>query len=335
MTERNDNGAVTRLNPGLIGIYPGHANVNADVGVCRGYIPHLSNGKVNSTEMTQVQEPQFKLFGNLTQSQRKPSNRGQVSAPVPIRWGLQHGEGSKPGWFPIRQSILFGHANPQKYLNLKGRTISDIKSMDSETIPGNAEHITKGMESSNPYSSETIPALQLLGRVDQTTPLTPAFNVGTNKHQEKSFSDHPRIYMDGNQSIHNGGYTAGYSSQQPFPYLNDQVSHAPVQLGGRNLQQSVSSSGLWRTTQESGPGNNVSRGVVGTSSSMVHSLQSENASRSLDSITVLPISIIPKNNPPCLLNQNPAEIALADNEKYLRTAEDQNIRNKCSSPQKS
>ncbi|XP_075101353.1 uncharacterized protein LOC107782116 isoform X2 [Nicotiana tabacum] len=301
MTERDDNGAVTRLNPGLIGIYPGHANVNADVGVCRGYIPHLSNGKVNSTEMTQVQEPQFKLFGNLRQSQWKPSNRGQVSAPVPIRWGLQHGEGSKPGWFPNRQSILFGHANP------KGRTISDIKSMDSETIPGNAEHITKGMESSNPYSSETIPALQLLGRVDQTTPLTPAFNVDTNKLQEKSFSAcnyHPRIYMDGNQSIHNGGYTgiriggytAGYSSQQPFPYLNDQVSHAPVQLGGGNLQQSVSSSGLWRTTRESSAGNNVSRGVVGTSSSMVHSLQSENASR---------------------------------------TAEDQNIRNKSSSPEKS
>ncbi|OIT26687.1 PREDICTED: uncharacterized protein LOC109214986 [Nicotiana attenuata] len=333
--ERNDNGAVTWLNPSLTGFHPVHANVNADVGVCRGYIPHLSNGKVNSAEMTQVQEPQFKLFGNLKQSQQKPSNGGQVSAPVPIRWGSQHGEGSKPGGFPTRQqSILFG----QKYLHPKGRTISDIKSMDSESQ-------SKWHQTSNPYSSETIPALQLLGRVDQTTPLPPAFNVV----QQQSFSAcnyPPRIYMDGNQSVHDGsflsrhhpkessgvrigGYTAGNSSQQPFTYLNDQVSHAPVQLGGRNLQQSVCSSGLWRSTRE----------VVGTSSSMVHSLQTENASRSLDSstpiTTVLPVSIIPKKNPPCLLNQNPAEIALADNEKYLRTAEDQDIRNKSSSREKS
>ncbi|XP_075107997.1 uncharacterized protein LOC142180306 isoform X2 [Nicotiana tabacum] len=268
--ERNDNGAVTWLNPSLTGFHPVHANVNADVGVCRGYIPHLSNGKVNSTEMTQVQEPQFKLFGNLKQIQQKPSNGGQV----PSRWGSQHGEGSKPGWFPTRkQSILFGHP--------KGRTISDIKSMDSESQ-------SKWHQTSNPYSSETIPALQLLGRVDQTTPLPPAFNVV----EEQSFSAcnyPPPIYMDGNQSIHNGsflsrhhpkessgvrigGYTAGYGSQQPYPYLNDEVSHAPVQLGGRNLQQSVSSSGLWRTTRE----------VVGTSSSMVHSLRTENASRTAE-----------------------------------------------------
>ncbi|XP_019231792.1 PREDICTED: protein IFH1-like [Nicotiana attenuata] len=68
---------------------------------------------------------------------------------------------------------------------------------------------------------------------------------------------------------------------------------------------------------------------------------SDNATKSLDvddsstSITVLPVTSIQKKNPPCLLNQNPAEIALVNDEKYIRSAEDQNNRNKSSSREKS
>ncbi|KAJ8555366.1 hypothetical protein K7X08_012862 [Anisodus acutangulus] len=237
--EKNGNG-VRWLNPGSTSFYPVHANINADVGTLRGNILHLPNVKANSTEMAQVQEIQFKLFGASTQIQQRPSNRVQVSAPVPTRWGLQHGEGPKPVLFPAAQNILFGHGSPQMHVNQapgsvqKGRTISDIKSVDPKS-------------SKNTGSSK---------------------GLGSSNFKERTFSpcnNHPPINMDGNQSIlfngsflshnhssgvHMDGYAAGQSSRQPVPFFHDQVSlqpqvqekkrksHAPSRLGGTKLQQS-------------------------------------------------------------------------------------------------
>ncbi|MCD7447827.1 hypothetical protein HAX54_035305 [Datura stramonium] len=87
----NENGVHTWLNPGSTSFHPVYAN---DVGELRYSAPHLSNVKVNSAEIIQVREQLFRLFNTSTQSQQKPSNGVQVSAPVPTRWGLQHGEGS-------------------------------------------------------------------------------------------------------------------------------------------------------------------------------------------------------------------------------------------------
>ncbi|XP_060208082.1 uncharacterized protein LOC132635637 isoform X1 [Lycium barbarum] len=92
---------------------------------------------VKSTEMAHVQEMQSKLFGASTQILQRPSTGVQVSAPVPTRWGLQHAEGPKPIWFPAAQNISFGH-NSHKMVHgqasglvQKGRTISDIKTLES------------------------------------------------------------------------------------------------------------------------------------------------------------------------------------------------------------
>ncbi|KAK4338028.1 hypothetical protein RND71_042515 [Anisodus tanguticus] len=341
MIERNGNGGVRCLNPGSTSFYPVHANINADVGALRGNILHLPNVKANNTEMAQVQEMQFKLFGASTQIQQKPSNRVQVSAPVPTRWGLQHVEGPKPVWFPAAQNILFGHGNPQNYVNQsnnrlvlgqapglvqKGRTISDIKTVDPKSLkkPKNQECSSKGFGSSN----------------SKERPFSPCNN-------------HPPISMDGNQSIlfngsflsynhcpsvYMGGYAAGQSSRQPVPYFQDQVSlqpqgqekkrksHAPSRLGGTTLQQS---SGLMRTTRAP-----ESREIIGASSSKVVSLQDHNTSESTGvrgcstPVAVLPISSILETDPPCLFNQNSTDIVDADDEKYMRTVEDQKRRDK-------
>ncbi|XP_059275238.1 uncharacterized protein LOC132029871 isoform X1 [Lycium ferocissimum] len=173
---------------------------------------------VKSTEMAHVQEMQSKLFGASTQIPHRPSIGVQVSAPIPTRWGLQHVEGPKPIWFPAAQNISFGH-NSHKMVHgqasglvQKGRTISDIKTMESKysNKTGNPQYCTKGVGASN----------------FKERPFTPCNN-------------HPSIHRDGNQSIlfnglflshnhssgvHMGGYAAGQSSGQPIPYFNDQVS---------------------------------------------------------------------------------------------------------------
>ncbi|MCE3216675.1 hypothetical protein HAX54_007487 [Datura stramonium] len=354
----NENGVLTWLNPGSTSFYPFYAN---DVRALRGNTPYLSNVKVNSAEIIQDEDKQFRLFGTNTQSQQKPSNGVQVSAPVPTIWGLQHGEGSNLVWFPATQRILFGHDNPQNYVNQenhklihgqspgslqKGRTISDIKSSTVDLKSCNEcsqtskketgkEHINKGIGSSNPYSSEDMPETQSL------------------KLQERLFApcnNHPLIYMDGKQSIFNGsflphhqfmkessgvlmgGFAVVQNSEQPVPYFNDQVSLG--QEKKRKLQQAESSSGLLRTTNKE-----ESRGFIdGASSSKVVPLQEDNISKSLyirSPVAVFPVSSIPEKDPPCLFNQNPADIAEADDERYLRSVEDQRIRDKSSLWEKS
>ncbi|MCD7447831.1 hypothetical protein HAX54_035309 [Datura stramonium] len=351
--ETNENGVHAWLNPGSTTFHPVYAN---DVGGLRDSTPHLSNVKVNNAEIIQVREQLFRLFNSSTESQQKLSNRVQISAPVPTRWGLQHGKGSNLVWFPSTQSIFLGHDNLKNDVNQKNhklilgqssgshqkrRTISDIKSSTVDLKSWNEwsqtskkavgkEHSNKAMGSFNPYSSGGMPEIQSL------------------KLQERPFApcnNHPPIHMDGKQSIfngsffphhqlmkesssvHMGGFTAVQSSQQYVPYFNDQVSLG--QEKKRKLQQPTSSSGLLCTTSKEEPG----RFIGGASSSKVVPLQDDNISKSLyvgGPIAALPISTIPKNDPPCLFNQNPADIVKVDDERYLRSVEDQRIRDKSS-----
>ncbi|KAK4364908.1 hypothetical protein RND71_016266 [Anisodus tanguticus] len=291
--EKNGNG-VRWLNPGSTSFYPVHANINADVGALRGNILHLPNVKANSTEMAQVQEIQFKLFGASTQIQQRPSNRLQVSAPVPTRWGSQHGEGPKPVLFPAAQNILFGHGSPQMHVNQapgsvqKGRTISDIKSVDPKS-------------SKNTGSSK---------------------GLGSSNFKERTFSpcnNHPPINMDGNQSIlfngsflshyhssgvHMDGYAAGQSSRQPIKYLFNpkykKRKGSLMHLHDLAEQNCSSQSGLLRTARDP-----ESRGLVGASCSKVVPLQDDSASKSTDvggcstPVAVLPVSSILEKDPPC------------------------------------
>ncbi|MCD7467895.1 hypothetical protein HAX54_005591 [Datura stramonium] len=310
-----------------------------NVGALRCNTPHLSNVKVNSAEMIQAKEKQFRLFDTNTKSQQKPSNGVKVSASVPTGRGLHHGEGSN-----LENHKLVIGQSPGSLQ--KRRTISDIKSstMDlkcwnewsrtSKKATGK-EHISKGIESLNPYFSEGMPEIQSLKL--QERPLTPCNN-------------HPSIYMDGKQSIFNESFLSHHqlmkessgvhmscfavvqSSGQPIPYFNDQVS-----LGQEKkikLQQVVSSSGLLHTTCKE-----ELRGFIGGAlSSKVVPLQEDNVSKSLymkGPVSLFSFRNIPEKDPPCLFNQNPADIAEVDDERYLRSVEDQRIWDKSSFWEKS
>jgi len=88
------------------------------------------------------------------------------------------------------------------------------------------------------------------------------------------------------------------------------------------LQQLAFSTDLLNTTRDSG--------------SKIDLMQDDDISKILDvggystPATVLPIISIPKKDPPCLFNQNPADIADADDKRYFRTVEHQRIRDKSS-----
>ncbi|XP_060208099.1 uncharacterized protein LOC132635641 [Lycium barbarum] len=231
----------------------------------------------------QIQNPmemQFKLFGASTQIQQRLSNGLQVSALVPTRWGLQHGEGPKPVWFPAGQNISFGQPSGSVQ---KGRTISDIKTLESKS----------SNKTGNP-------------------------GVGASNFKQRPFSP--------------------YINHPPIPYFNDQVSlqtqlqeekrkpHATARLGGTKLRQS---SGLLRTTRVP-----ESRGIFGASSSKFVPLQDDNTYKSLNAdgcstrVAVLPVRRIFEKDPSCLFNQNPADIAHADDDTYMRTVADQRVHGK-------
>lgn len=104
------------------------------------------------------------------------------------------------------------------------------------------------------------------------------------------------------------------------PQQKKRKAHALEKLDIRELQQSTSSSGILHTTRSSG--------------SKINMMQNDNISKTLDMrssytpATILPVIRISKENPPCLFNQSPGDIADADDERYFRTTEDQTIRNK-------
>ncbi|XP_055822163.1 uncharacterized protein LOC129890687 [Solanum dulcamara] len=307
---RAQNGVLSWINPESTNFNPFYANV----GFLRG-----------SSAMTQVKEQPI-----------KHPNSVQVSSHVPAGWRLQNVARSNLIRFSIAQNTTFlpynldeNHKREQVNLSSiqKGKTISDLKSVNSTR----AEVMrTKGMRSLNSFSSEGMSATQL------------------SRYQERHFTPqniHSPFLMHENPSIYNGfflphhqlkessdaymsGFTEVQSSRQHVSYYKDQgvslgsqekkgKTHALEQLGRRKLQQSASSSDLLHTTRDSDP--------------KVDLIQDDDISKKMDMrgystpATVLPVISIPKKDPPCLLNQNPADIIDADDERYFRTVEDQRI----------
>ncbi|KAK4721673.1 hypothetical protein R3W88_011906 [Solanum pinnatisectum] len=116
-------------------------------------------------------------------------------------------------------------------------------------------------------------------------------------------------------------------NQQPMKSMetgqstyNNGKAHALEQLGGRKLQQPMSSIGLLNTTRDS--------------DSKIDLMQVDDISKILymgdysTPATISPIISIPKKDPPCIFNQNPADIADADDKRYFTTVENQRIRDK-------
>ncbi|KAG5611171.1 hypothetical protein H5410_022452 [Solanum commersonii] len=299
--------------------------------------PFYTNGGFlrGCTAMTQVNEQPIKL-----------SNSMQVSSHVPTGWRLQNVEKSNPKQLSIAKNTTFRQYNLQNNCNhenrkhgqnslgspQKGKTISDLNKVNPMRVK---DMSTKGTSPLNPYFSEGMSSIQL------------------SKYQERPFipyNIHPSFLMHGNPSIYNGflmphhqlkdfssvfmgSFIEVQVSRQHVSYFKDQgaclrsqekkrKANALEQLGGRKLQQLASSIDLLNTTRDFGSKSDL--------------MQDDDISKILDvggystPATVLPIINIPKKDPPYLFNQNPADIADADDKRYFRTVEHQRIQDKSS-----
>nr|XP_004251420.1 protein EMBRYONIC FLOWER 1 isoform X1 [Solanum lycopersicum] len=362
-TEIHESEVVALSRPGVPSFRPANVNKKTDVGASRGSSVQTSHVKRNHLGM---ERPPTKLFGTSPQTQQKFPSGGQGSASVHIR----PGEGAQPVWFPTVQNVQpLRIGIPQKSIGQpndkmihgqasaslqKGRTISDIKCSDvrmqnehHRLLPKSDVNV-KGMGSLDPYSNETIPAMQLLSLMDRRMPSTPPFNLDANKLLEKPFSPcsyHPRFHIDGKQSILNGSYLSHHPSKEspgvhPGGYYADQISfkprgqeksrksYAPSQCGGSKLQSFVSSSGPLIMTRDPCLDKDGQKRNQGASSSQMPPHQDRNISKffNLEGHTA---AVPGKSNCEtlvCSLNRNPAEFSVPEEgNPFTRTIKDTRI----------
>ncbi|MCD7469063.1 hypothetical protein HAX54_007683 [Datura stramonium] len=268
-----------------------------DVGALRGNTPHLSNVKVNSAEIIQDKEKKFGLLDTNTQSQQKPSIEVQVYAPVPTGWGLQHGKGSNLLRFPATQRILFGNDNPQNYVNQENHKLIHGQS------PGSLQ---KG---------------RTISDIKSNTVDLKSWNEWSQTSKKAAGKEH----------INKGIGSSNLYSSEGMPET--------LKLQERSFSPCNNHPLIYMDGKQS----------IFNGSFLPHHLMKEFSGVHMDGFTVvqssgqpvpyfndvLPVSSIPKKDPPCLFNQNPADIAEADDERYLRSVEDQRIRDKSSLQEKS
>ncbi|KAG8375571.1 hypothetical protein BUALT_Bualt10G0114400 [Buddleja alternifolia] len=292
--------------PSMIGFPP--ANRRSDVTITNGNMGIRQNIPINcptsnnrQLEMGKLEESQFRLFA--PSQQRKT----QYSASSSIMTRPRATERAELLWLPRRENEPFHLNIPQNHpiqtnsmhvhsfsdLCPKGKTISDIKGREGKKGVHGGPMIKDGVVRSSstsldPYSNETITAMQLLSLMDQGIVSGSSFKEGPKSFLNKPFSPcnhHPRLNGNENQKSGSffsqnsnykgflgqgyGVYCSGESSKKASSYIQGQV---PPELGN------------FKATHLEGPSNLVIRP----------------AARSDSALGV------------CTLNQNPADFSIPD-----------------------
>ncbi|XP_022863001.1 uncharacterized protein LOC111383154 isoform X2 [Olea europaea var. sylvestris] len=314
----------------------------------------------NQFDVGEPKENQSRFFCSFPQNQ--PSKM-QISASGSNITGSRLSEGAKKMLSPRRESIP---TRMHSFLDQhhKGMTISDIKGGNMENLAlrdtllleqGIIDQSQKSMGSLDPYSNDTIPAMQLLSLMDRGM-ISSSLNVGTKKFVDKPFSPcnhHPRFNREKNQSLLNQSLfsqqhhskdliwlrssvrSAGESSKTPASSLNYQMSTKRLELqNSRRPQKLESSKGTSRVIRDSCVGMDKQKNILGDSSPMVFPQQSyrrEGPSGTMNLEAPIKLSTQPMRSNSemdlCTLNQNPAEFSIPDPQnKYTIGAKDLKLR---------
>ncbi|KAL2548407.1 protein EMBRYONIC FLOWER 1-like [Forsythia ovata] len=314
----------------------------------------------NQFHVGKPEENQSRFFSSFPQNQ--PSKM-QFSASGSNIMGSRLGEGAKTMWPPRRENIptrMHSFSDQQH----KGKTVSDIKGGDMENIAlrdtliteqGIIEPSRKSVGSLDPYSNDTIPAMQLLSLMDRGMKSS-SFNVSAKEFIDKPFSPcnhHPRFNGEENQSLINrslfsqqhhskdlvwlrsGVRSAGESSKKPTSSLNCQMSAKCLEQENSGRQQkSESSKCALHAIRDSCFGTDKQKTILGTSSPMVfpqqsHRYEGPSVPMDLEAPNKLSNRQMRINSEMvlCTLNRNPAEFSIPDSQnKYTIGAKDLKFR---------
>ncbi|PIN23024.1 hypothetical protein CDL12_04246 [Handroanthus impetiginosus] len=227
--------------------------------------PQLNNCRL---DINKPEESQFRLFGSPTPSRQRET---RYSASSSVMTGPRPGTGAELLWSPTRENPPFHLSIPQNRSiqtnNISvhsfsdkihlGKTINHMKSGKGKKAVHDTAVLKegrKGLSSTStgpldPYSNDTIPAMQLLSLMDQRIVSSSSFEVGPKSFLDKPFSPcnhHPRLNGKENQNFLGGSffsqnshskdlsglcnrdYCSGESSKKASSYLQGQV---PPEVG--------------------------------------------------------------------------------------------------------
>ncbi|KAI3468226.1 hypothetical protein Pfo_024889 [Paulownia fortunei] len=240
--------------------------------------PQLNNCQL---DMGKPEGSQFRLFTSSTPSQPRKT---QFSASSSIMTGPRPGTGAELLWSPTRENAPPFRLSIPQNLSIqpnmgvhsfsdqchKGKTISNIKDGKEKKAVHDAAVLKEGrilssstsVGSLDPYSNDTIPAMQLLSLMDQRVVSGSSFEVGTKSFLDKPFSPcdhHPQLNGKENQNFLGGSffsqnnhsndfsglrygvYCSGESSKKASSYLQGQI---PPELGNSKATPLKGSSNL-------------------------------------------------------------------------------------------
>ncbi|CAI9772352.1 unnamed protein product [Fraxinus pennsylvanica] len=316
--------------------------------------------KTNHLVGEEPEENQSRFFCSFPRNQL---SKMQFSASGSNIMGSRLGEGAKK-MLPPRKASIPTRMHSFSHQHHSGKTISDIKGGNMENLAlrdtllleqGIIEQSQKSVGSLDPYSNDTIPAMQLLSLMDRGM-ISSSFNVGAKKLVDKPFSPcnhHPRFNREKNQSLLNrslfsqqhhskdliwlrsGVRSACESSKKPASSLNYQMSAKCLeQENSGGPQKSESSKGASHVIRDSCFGMDKQKTILDTSSPMVFPQQSyrhEGLSGTMNLEASIKLSTQPMRSNSkmdlCTLNRNPAEFSIPDPQnKYTIGAKDLKLR---------
>lgn len=197
--------------------------------------PQLNNCRLN---MSKPEESQFRLFSASTLSQQR---KAQYSASSSMMVGPRSSTGAELLWSSTRENAPFHPSIPQNHSIQpssmgahsfsdqchKGKTISYVKGVKEKRAVHDAAVLREGRTGSiatsvgslDPYSNDTIPAMQLLSLMDQRVVSGSSFDVGTKSFLDNPFSPcnhQPRLNGKENQKFLGGSFFSQNSHSKDF-----------------------------------------------------------------------------------------------------------------------
>ncbi|KAK6161844.1 hypothetical protein DH2020_001685 [Rehmannia glutinosa] len=236
--------------------------------------PPLNNCQL---DMRKPEESQFRLFTSSTPGQHRKT---QFQASSSIMTGARNSAGAEILWSPTREnappfrfSIPQNHSSQQNSMGVnlfsdqrnKGKIICNIKDNQDKRAVHKKGRIVSGstsLGSLDPYSNDTIPAMQLLSLMDQQVVSGSSFELGTKRfldkpispctHQARLNGKENHKFLGGSffpQNNHSkdfsgfrfGAYSSAESSKKVSSYLQGQV---PLELRNSKTNPLKGSSNL-------------------------------------------------------------------------------------------
>ncbi|KAL3650817.1 hypothetical protein CASFOL_007220 [Castilleja foliolosa] len=176
--------------------------------------PPLKNSQLELTK-----PDQFRLFTSSTQSQQRNKTYFSTSTSTDLLWPPRR-ENLPP--FPFSHSIQPNSTSVHLFTGQrhKGKNICDIKDKRDMIKEGRIVSGSTSIGSLDPYTNDTIPAMQLLSLMDQRVVAGPSFDkLGTNSFLDKPFSPcthHARVNGKENHNFFSGPFFPQNSHSKDF-----------------------------------------------------------------------------------------------------------------------